>query len=144
MCDKTPKRTSENQVKISLVVKTMVSYVIDVEVSQTVANRVRLWTRNVTSLRNLGQFAKICKSKTEPRSGMSDQHNSFCENESKLSCQTSSEMEMGMYCTRENMFNMSTTWEYITVKDHRVKMQVDPGDDSTGILQLVWTELAKH
>ena len=52
-------------------------------------------------------------------------------------------MEMAMYYTRENAFNMSVTWEYITVKDHKVKMQVDTGADSTVISSLIWTELGK-
>ena len=144
MCNKTPKKTSENQVITSLVVKTMASYVIDVEVSQTVASRVRLRTRNVTPLRKWGNLRKFAKVKPSL-----DQlcRNSFCEEEGKLSCQTSSEMEMGTihgkkcltytgkkYYTRENMFNTSATWEYITVKNHRVKMPVDPSGDSTGIL----------
>ena len=79
----------------------------------------------------VGHFSKMCRSKTQPKSGKSDQHNNFCEEEGKLPGQTSSEMEMGMYYTRENVFNMSVTWEYITLKDHKIKMQVDTGADST-------------
>ena len=45
--------------------------------------------------------------------------------------------------TRENVFNMSVTWEYITIKDHKIKMQVDTGADSTVISSLIWTELGK-
>ena len=33
------------------------------------------------------------------------------------------------------------TWEYITVKDHKIKMQVDTSADSTVISSLIWTEL---
>ena len=85
----------------------------------------------------------MCRSKTQPKSGTYDQHNNFCEEEGKLPGQTSSEMEMGMYYIRENVFNMSVTWEYITVKDHKIKMHVDTGADSTVILSLIWTELGK-
>ena len=85
----------------------------------------------------------MCRSKTQPKLGKSDQHYNFCEEEGKLSGQTSSEMEMEMYYTRENVFNMSVTWEYITVKDHKTKMQVDTGSDSTVISSLIWTELGK-
>ena len=88
-------------------------------------------------------FSKMCRSKTQPKSGKSDQHNNFCEEKGKLPGQTSSEMEMGMYYTRENVFSMSVTWEYITVKDHKIKMQVDTGADSTVISSLIWTELGK-
>ena len=85
----------------------------------------------------------MCRSKTQPKSGKSDQHNNFCEEESKFSGRTSSEMEMGMYYTRENAFNMSATREYITVKDHKIKMQVDTSADSTVISSLIWNELDK-
>ena len=91
----------------------------------------------------VGHFSKMFRSKTQPKSGKSDQHNNFCEEEGKLSGQTSSEMETGMYYTRENVFNMSVTWEYITVKDHKTKIQVDTGADSTVISSLIWTELGK-
>ena len=50
---------------------------------------------------------------------------------------------MGMYYTGEYVFNKSVTWEYITVKDHKIKMQVDTGADSTVISSLIWTELGK-
>ena len=91
----------------------------------------------------VGHFSKMCRSKTQPKSGKSDQHNNLCKEEGKLPGQTSSEMEMGMYYTRENVFNISVTWEYITVKDHKIKMQVDTGADSTVISSLIWTELGK-
>ena len=91
----------------------------------------------------VGNFSKMCRSKTQPKSGKSGQHNNFCEEEGKLPGQTSSEMEMGMYYTRENVFKMSVTWEYITVTDHKIKMQVDTGADSTVISSLIWTELGK-
>ena len=44
----------------------------------------------------VGFFSKISRSKSQPKSGKSDQHNNFCNEEGKLSGQTSSEMEMGM------------------------------------------------
>ena len=91
----------------------------------------------------MGHFSKMCRSKTQPKSGKSDQHNNFCEEEGKLSGQTLSEIEMGMYYTRENVVNMSVTWEYITVEDHKVKMQVDTAADSSLISSLFWTELGK-
>ena len=91
----------------------------------------------------VGHFSKMCRSKTQPKSGKSDQHNNFCEEEGKLPGQTSSEIEMRMYYTRENVFNMSVTWENITVNHHKVKMQVDTGADSTVISSLIWTGLGK-
>ena len=74
----------------------------------------------------VGHFSKMCTSKTQPKLGKSDQHNNFCEEEGKLLGQTSSEMEMGMYYTRENVFNMSVTWEYISVKDHKINCKLIP------------------
>ena len=59
----------------------------------------------------VGHFSKMCRSKTQPKSGKSDQHNNFCEEEGKLSGQTSSEMEIGMYYTQENVYSISVTWE---------------------------------
>ena len=88
-------------------------------------------------------FSKMCRSKPQPKSGKSDPHNNFFEEEGKLPGQTSSEMEMGMYYTRENVFNLSVTWECITVKDFKKKMQVDTGADSTVTSSLIWTELGK-
>ena len=91
----------------------------------------------------VGHFSKMRRRKTQPKSGKSDQHNNFCDEEGKLSGQTSSEMEMGMYYTRENVFNMSLTRVYITVKDHKIKKQIDTGADSTVISSLISTKLGK-
>ena len=33
----------------------------------------------------VGHFSKMCRSKTQPKSGKSDQHNIFCKEEGKLS-----------------------------------------------------------
>ena len=52
-------------------------------------------------------------------------------------------MEMGIYYTREDVFNMSRTFELITVKDHKIKMQFDTGADSTVTSSLFSTELGK-
>ena len=101
-------------------------------------------TKKFNTCEKVAHFSKMCRSKTQPKSGKSDQQDSFCEEEGKLSGQTSFEMEMGKYYTRENVFNMSVTWEYITVKDHKIKMQVDTGNESTVISSLIWTELGKH
>ena len=128
--------------KSSLVIKAMVTCVIDVEVSHT-SKPCQALNRKCNTCEKLGHFSKMCRSKTQPKSGKSDQHNNFCEEEVKLPGQTSSGMEMGMYYTRENVFNLSVTWEYITVKDHKIKMQVDTGADSTVISSLIWTELGK-
>ena len=99
--------------------------------------------KKCNTFEKVGHFSKMCRSKTQPKSGKSDQHNNFCEEEGTLSGQTSFEMEMGMYYTRENVFNMSVTWENITVKDHKIKMQVDTGAAGTVISSLIWTELGK-
>ena len=91
----------------------------------------------------VGHFSKMSRSKTQPKSGKSDQQSNFCDEEGKLSGQTSSAIQMGMYYTQENVFNMSVTWEYVTVKDHK-KMQVDSTvAESTVISSLIWTELGK-
>ena len=85
----------------------------------------------------------FCEFKTQPRSGKSYQHNHFCEEEGKLSGQTTSETETRLYCTRENALNMSATLEYTTIKDQKRKVQVDTGADSTVISSFVWTDVGK-
>ena len=35
--------------------------------------------KNCNTSENLGHFSKMCRSKTQPKSGKSDQHNNFCE-----------------------------------------------------------------
>ena len=50
---------------------------------------------------------------------------------------------MRTYYTRENVFTISVTWEYIKVKVQKIKMQVDTGADSTVISSLIRTELGK-
>ena len=120
----------------------MITCVIDVEVSRTVASRVRPRTKIVTPVKRWGTV-KTCRSKTQPDSGKSEHHNSFCQEEGKLSGQTSSEMEMGMHYTREKVINLSVTWDYITVKDHKIKIQVETGADNSVISSLIWSELGK-
>ena len=76
----------------------------------------------------------MSKYKTQPWSGKSDQHN-FCQEEGKMSGQTSSKMRLFMYYTQENVFNMSATWECIT-KKYR-KKSTDTGCDSTVISSFI-------
>ena len=57
--------------------------------------------------------------------------------------QASPASEMGMFFTKEQIFSMSVTWEYISINNCKVKMQVDTGADSTVISSKIWTELGK-
>ena len=50
---------------------------------------------------------------------------------------------MEMFYTKEQIFSMSVTWEYISITNYKVKMQVDTGADSTVISSKKWTELGK-
>ena len=52
-------------------------------------------------------------------------------------------LEMGMFYTKEQIFSMSATWEYISINYCKVKMQVDTGADSTVISSKKLTELGK-
>ena len=54
----------------------------------------RALNKKFISWEKLGHFSKMCRSKTQPKSGNFDQHNNFCEEEGKLSGQTSSKMDM--------------------------------------------------
>ena len=81
----------------------------------------------------LRHFAEKCRSKAQPRSVNYNQHNNFCKEEGKLSGETYSEIIMGLDYEQENVFNMSVTWEYNTVKDHKIKRQIETGSDSAVI-----------
>ena len=48
-----------------------------------------------------------------------------------------------MFFTKEQIFSLSVTWEYISINNYKVKMQVDTGADSTVISSKIWTELGK-
>ena len=48
-----------------------------------------------------------------------------------------------MFYTKEQIFSISVTWEYISINNYKVKMQVDTGADSTVISSKIWTELGK-
>ena len=45
--------------------------------------------------------------------------------------------------SKEQILSMSATWEYISISNCKVKMQVDTGADSTVISSKIWTELGK-
>ena len=91
----------------------------------------------------VGNFSKMYRSKTQPKSGKSDQHNNFCEKEGNFVWSYIIRNGDEMYYTREIVFNTSVTWEYITVKNHKIKMQFDTSADSTVISSLIWTQLGK-
>ena len=95
----TSKRPSENLVKSSLVIKAMVTCVIDCGGKPHSSNTCPALNKKCNTCEKVGPFSKMCRSKTGPKSGKSDHHNNFCDEEGKLSGQTSSEMEMGMECT---------------------------------------------
>ena len=48
-----------------------------------------------------------------------------------------------MFYTKEQIFSMSATWEYISINNCKVKMQVDTGAGSIVISSKIWTELGK-
>ena len=48
-----------------------------------------------------------------------------------------------MFYTKEQIFSMSATWEYISINNCKVKMQADTGADSTVISSKIWNELGK-
>ena len=48
-----------------------------------------------------------------------------------------------MFYTKEPIFSMFVTWEYISINNRKVKMQVDTGADSAVISSKIWTEPGK-
>ena len=85
----------------------------------------------------------MCRSKPQPNSGKYNRQNNFCEEENVSSEQASPALEMGTFYTKEQIFSMSLTWEYISINNYKVKMQVDTGADITVISSKIWTELGK-
>ena len=75
----------------------------------------------------------MCRRKPQPNSGKYNKQYYFCEEENVSSEQASPASEMGMFYTKEKIFCMSVTWEYISINNCKVKMQVDTGADSTVI-----------
>ena len=71
-------------------------------------------------------FAKMCRIRIQHRLRKSDNHNNFCEEEGRLSAQTSSKTEMGLYYTQKKMINLSTACEYVTVKHQKQKCKMIP------------------
>ena len=87
--------------------------------------------KKCNTFEKLGHFSKMCKSKPQPISGKYNKQNNFCEEENDSSEQAFSASEMGMFYNKEEIFSMSVTWEYISINNCKVKMQVDTGADST-------------
>ena len=85
----------------------------------------------------------MCRSKPTPNSGKYNKQNNFCEEENVSSGQASRAFVMGKFYTKEQIFSMSLTWEYISINNCKVKMQVDTGADNTVISSKIWTELGK-
>ena len=81
----------------------------------------------------VGHFSKMCTSKPQPNSGKFTEQNDFCEEEKISSDQATPSSEMGIFYTKEQTFSVSVTWEYISISNCKVKMQVDTNADSTVI-----------
>ena len=91
----------------------MVICVINVEESHTV-RAMSSFEKKIDTCEKVGHFAKMCRSKNHFMSVNSHQHNNS-EEEGKYSGQTSYERKIRKNYTRENVFNISATWEYITI-----------------------------
>ena len=72
----------------------------------------------------------MSRSKLQPDSGKYNKQNNFCEEENNSPEKTSPPLEMGMFYTKEQVFSMSATWEYISINNGKVNMQVDTDADS--------------
>ena len=90
-------------------------------------------SKKCNTCEKVGHFSKMCRSKPQPNSGKYNKQNNFCEEENVSSEQASPASEMGMFYTKEQIFSMSVTWEYISINNCKVKIQVDTGADSTVI-----------
>ena len=73
-------------------------------------------TKKFITCEKVGHFSKMCRSKPQPNSGQYNEQNNFCEEENVSSEQASPASEIGMFFTKEQIFSMSVTWEYISKK----------------------------
>ena len=86
----------------------------------------------------MGHFSKKCRSKPQPNSGKYNKQNNFCEEGNTSSEQASPASEMVMFHTKEQIVRMCATWEYISINNCKVKLQLDTGADSTVISSKIW------
>ena len=100
-------------------------------------------SKKCNTCEKVGHFPKMFRSRPQPNSGKYNKQNNFCEEENVFSEQASPASEMGMFYTKEQIFSMSVTREYISINNCKVKMQVDTGADSTVISTKILTELGK-
>ena len=89
-------------------------------------------SKKCNTCETVGHFSKMCRSRPQPNSGKYNKQNNFCE-ENVSSEQASPASEMGMFYSKEQVFSMCVTWEYISINNCKVKMQVNTGADSTVI-----------
>ena len=68
----------------------------------------------------MGHFSKMCRRKPQPNSGKYNKQNKFREQENNSSEQASPASEMGMFYTKEQIFSMSATWEYISINKCKI------------------------
>ena len=99
-------------------------------------------SKKCNTCENRGHFSEMCRSKPQPISGKYNKQNNFGEEENVSSKQVSPASEMGMFYTIEQIFSMSVTWEYVSINNCNLKMQVDTGADST-VISKIWTDLGK-
>ena len=118
-------------------------YALGIEVSHILIDLVQRWVKNATPVKRWDISKKKCRSKTQPNSGMYNKQNNFCEEENTPSELAPPPSEMGMLNTKEQIFSMSATWEYISINNCKVKLQVDTDADSTVIFAKIWIELGK-
>ena len=82
-------------------------------------------SKKCNTCEKVGHFSKMCRSKPQPNLGKYNKQNNICEEENVSSEQASPASEMGMFYTKEQIFSMSVIWEYISINNCKVKMQVD-------------------
>ena len=71
----------------------------------------------------------MCRRKPQSISGKHIKQNNFCGEENISSEQVSPPSQMELFYTKEKIFSMSATWEYISINNCKVKLQVDTGAD---------------
>ena len=67
------------------------------------------------------QFPKMWRSKPQPNSSKYNKQNNFCVEENVSLEKAYSQSVMGMFFTKEQIFNKSARWEYISINNCKVK-----------------------
>ena len=77
-------------------------------------------SKKCNTCEKVGHFSKMCRSKPQPNSGKNNEQNEFCA-EKIFSEQAPPQLEVGTFYTKEQAVSMSSTLEYNSTNNCKVK-----------------------